>query len=195
MHNYVRLQEERRTKRRTVSDALDVVRQVLGSEAPPPGRLRVGPLRLPSGDCTALVDLVFPDLECIVSLPTSARFQARSGGASQPSIFEISQLERAQVFSDGTVLLADGSQLRAVEVLPTYLPYEPSILDERILWMIPASASAARASSGDLARYRLRDRLLGRKIDILPVELTLGQSHKAAGLNLCVPRTPSVLST
>ena len=33
---------------------------------------------------------------------------------------------------------------------------------------------------GDLARYRLRDRLLGRKIDILPVELTPGQCHKAA---------------
>src|SRR5262249_48555215 len=33
---------------------------------------------------------------------------------------------------------------------------------------------------GDLARYRLRDRLLGRKIDILNVELMLGQCHKAA---------------
>ena len=32
---------------------------------------------------------------------------------------------------------------------------------------------------GDLARYRLRDRLLDRKIDILPVELMLGQCHKA----------------
>ena len=133
MPQHVRLQEERRTKRRTVADALEVVRQVLRVEDPPRGRIRVGPLRLPSGKRTALVDVVFPELESIVSLPTSARFQATSDSASKPSIFEMCRLEGAQVFSDGTVLLADGSRLRAVEVLPTHLPYEPSALDERIL--------------------------------------------------------------
>jgi hypothetical protein len=70
MPQYTRLQEERRTKRRTVADALDVVRRVFGLEDPPRGRIMVTPLGLPSG-WTALVDVIFPDLERIVSLPTS----------------------------------------------------------------------------------------------------------------------------
>jgi hypothetical protein len=133
MPPFARLREEHRTRRRTVADVLEVVHQVLGLDETPNSIIRVGPLRLPSGECTALVDVVFPDLECIVSLPTSARFQASNESAPQPSIFDISRLDAAQVFSDGTILLTDGSRLRAVGVLPTYLPYEPSALDERIL--------------------------------------------------------------
>jgi hypothetical protein len=133
MPQYVRLQEERRTKRRTVADALDVVRCVLGLENPPRGQMKVGLLGLPSGNWTALIDVTFPDLGCIVSLPTSARFRALSGTSSEHQDFEISRLEGAEVDSDGSVRLADGARFRAVEVLPTRLPYEPSQLDERIL--------------------------------------------------------------
>jgi hypothetical protein len=128
-----RLREEWRTKRRTVADVFDVVRQVLGLEDPPQGKINLGPLRLPSGEWTALVDIVFPDLDCIVTLPTSARFRGRSVRNSEHQEFDITRLDGADVASDGSVRLVDGTQVRAVEVVPTHLPYKPSELEERIL--------------------------------------------------------------
>jgi hypothetical protein len=132
MPPYARLQEGHRTRRRTVADARDVVRRVFGPDAPR-GHIRIGPLRLPSGKCTALVDVIFPDLGCVVSLPTSARFRARSGIRAGHQEFEISRLDGAAVETDGSVRLVDGTGLRAVEVRPTHLPYHPSELEERIL--------------------------------------------------------------
>jgi hypothetical protein len=70
------LQEERRNSRRTIADAFEVVHQVLGIDEIPPARIQIGLLPLPSGQVTALVDVVFADLGCRVSLPTSARFKA-----------------------------------------------------------------------------------------------------------------------
>jgi hypothetical protein len=133
MQPFVRLQEERRTSRRTVADALDVVGQDLAPNEVLRAQIRIGPLRLPSGKCTALVDVVFPDLGYIVSLPTSARFRALSDTSSRHQLFEIFRLDGAEVCADGSVRLADGTQLRAVEVIPTHLPYKPSKLEERIL--------------------------------------------------------------
>jgi hypothetical protein len=131
-----RLLEELRTKRRTVADALDVVRLVLGLQDAPRGQIQIAPFCLPSGEWTALVNVVFPELGCIVSLPTSAQFRARSAQTSEYQEFEISRLDGAEVDSEASVLLADGIPLRAVEVLPTHLPYKPSELDERILRLV-----------------------------------------------------------
>jgi hypothetical protein len=133
MPQYVRWQEERRTSRRTVADALEAVWQ-----NPAPGEvlrahIEILPMLLPPGKWTALVDVVFPDLGCIVSLPTSARFRARSATNSEYQEFEICRLDGAEVASEASVLLADGTPLRAVEVVPTHLPYKPSELEERIL--------------------------------------------------------------
>ena len=132
MQPYVRLQKERRTSRRTIADALEVVAQEFGLDDIGPARVRIGPLQLPSGQCTALIDVVFADLSCGVSLPTSSRFKARGTNARQQE-FEISRLDRAEVCPDGSVLLADGTRWRAVEVVPTLLPYKLSKLDEKIL--------------------------------------------------------------
>jgi hypothetical protein len=132
MPQYARLREEHRTRRRTVADALDVVGRDLAPSEVLRAHIEIAPLQL-SGECTALVDVVFPDLGCRVSLPTSARFRALSETGSRREEFEISRLDRAEVCPDGSVLLADGTRLRAVEVIPTYLPYRPSDLDERIL--------------------------------------------------------------
>ena len=133
MRQCIRLQEECRTRRRTIADAVDVVRQKLGLNEVARATIRIGPLQLPSGDSTALVDVVFPDLGYVVSLPTSAQFKALHGTGPLHKEFEISLLDRAEVYADGSVLLLDGTRLRAVEVRPTYLPYEPSELDYRIL--------------------------------------------------------------
>ena len=153
MQPYVRLQEQRRTSRRTIADALEVVRQEFGLDDIGPAHVRIGPLRLPSGQCTALVDVVFSDLGCGVSLPTSSRFMARGGTSSRPEKFEISRLDRAEIWPDGSVLLADGTRLRAVEVVPTHLPYEPSKLDQEIL------AYVISLTKADYCRRSIREGL------------------------------------
>lgn len=127
----IRLREEERTKRRSIADAIDVVSR-FGLPSDSIGRIQVGPLRLPAGDRICLVEVVFPHLGYAVSLPTSARFKART---MTHSIREgdIRLLSNAKVQSDGTVVLRNGERLRAVEVVPGYLPYKPSLLDLRIL--------------------------------------------------------------
>jgi hypothetical protein len=133
MQEYVALQEDGRTKRRTVVDALEVVREKLGVDEITRAEISIHHLQLPSGECTGLVAVLFPDLGCCVTLPTSARFRGLSGTSSQHQLFEISRLDRAKVNSDGSVRLVDGSWLRAVEVIPARLPYELSELEQLIL--------------------------------------------------------------
>ena len=53
MRNYVALQEERRTSRRTVADALEVVRQKLGINEIARAEIRIGHFQLPSGELSA----------------------------------------------------------------------------------------------------------------------------------------------
>ena len=106
MQPYVRLRESRRMSRRMIADARNVVRQELGLDNIGPPRVTIGAFRLPSGQCSAVVDVVFSDLGCGVSLPTSSRFKARSGTSSQQKEFEISRLDSAEVRSDGSVVLA-----------------------------------------------------------------------------------------
>ena len=60
-----------------VADALEVVREERRGEQVASGRFDIAVIELPSKERTALVDVVFPELGCRVSLPTSARFSAR----------------------------------------------------------------------------------------------------------------------
>ena len=135
-----RLREGRRTNRRTVADALEVIRQELGVEDFGQAHIEIGPFQLPSGQSTALVDCVFPDLGYRVSLPTSSRFRGRT--SSELRQMETSRLNGSEICRDGSVLIADGTRLRAVEVIPTILPYEPSQLDQRILRHVLALTNA-----------------------------------------------------
>jgi hypothetical protein len=80
------LQEERRNSRRTIADAFEVVHQVLGIDEIPPARIQIGLLRLPSGKVTGLVNVVFADLGCRVSLRTSTRFKALTDTSSQRQV-------------------------------------------------------------------------------------------------------------
>jgi hypothetical protein len=141
MQPYVRLREERRTSRRTIADALEVVRQESGLDDIGRAHVKIHLLRLASGQCPALVDVVFSDLGCGVSLPTSSKFKARGTNARQQKL-EISRLDCAEICPDGSVLLADGTWWRAVEVVPTLLPYEPSKLDEKILGHVISQTKA-----------------------------------------------------
>jgi hypothetical protein len=130
---YLALEEGDRDKRRTIADTLEVVRQKLGVNDIAHGQIKTASFALPSGECTAAVVVLFPDLGCRVSLPTAARFKARTGTNSQRQDFDIALLDNAAVCPDGSVQLADGTRLCAVEVVPTHMPYKPSPLDERIL--------------------------------------------------------------
>jgi hypothetical protein len=133
MQPYVRIREEDRDKRRTIADALDVMWQEFGFCDVDGAHIRIGPFRLDSGQCTALVDIVFPNLECMVGLPTSSRFKARSGTSAQHGEFEISRLTGAEIGADGAVLSTDGTRLRGVEVIPTHLPDQLSKREQRII--------------------------------------------------------------
>jgi hypothetical protein len=130
------LKEESRDKRRTVADALEVVRQGLGVDEIPGAEIRVGPFPLPWGEATAVVVVICPALDCRVSLPASWWFTALSEERSQRHRFEISCLDGAKVGPDGSVVLTDGRCLRGVEMVPTHMPYELSPVEERILWNV-----------------------------------------------------------
>ena len=132
MQQYVTLDQEGRIQRRTVADALEVVRQRLGVGEITRAEIRLAPFALPWAGSTAAVVVLFPDLGYCVSLPASARFSARTDTSRQRQAFEIALLEGAEICSDGSVLLKDGRRLRAIEVEPTGL-HKPSALDEGIL--------------------------------------------------------------
>jgi hypothetical protein len=136
MRQYQRLFEESRKLRLTIADALEVLREATEFKEHHRAEVRIGPLQLPSGEVVGLVDVLFdvPSREkvCIVSLPTAARFRAIMDGTSRRDYFEISRLDGAVVDDDTNVLLADGTKLRAVEVIPTRLPVHPSEID----WLI-----------------------------------------------------------
>ena len=128
-----RLREDCRTNRRTVADAREVIREQLGSDYTGAAHFRITPFNLPSGEWTALVDIVFPELGYCVSLPSSSRFKARRETSQSREEFEILRLAGAEICPDGSVRLAESLHLRAVEVIPTVLPYELSKTEERIL--------------------------------------------------------------
>jgi hypothetical protein len=132
MPQLMALDEAGRTQRRTVADALEVVRQRQGVGEITRAEITLAPFALPWGGSTAGVVVLFPHLGYGVSLPASARFSARTDSLPQHQTFEIALLDGAEICSDGSVLLKDGRRLRAVEVEPTGL-HKPSALDERIL--------------------------------------------------------------
>jgi hypothetical protein len=137
MPYYERLQEEQRTQRRTIADALEVLRQNAGFKGSDRAEIWIGPLQLPSGEVASLVSTFFesPDYDktFIVALPTSAEFRAKRQGHSDEETFDIFQLEEATFDDSGNVRLRDGTHVRAVEVIPTLLPYDVTELDWRIV--------------------------------------------------------------
>jgi hypothetical protein len=127
------LKEDDRNNRRTVADALEVIRQEFGVDETPGAEISVGPLPLPSGEATAAVVLICPDLDCYVSLPASWWFTAFTERSSRRHRFEIFCLDKAKVGPSGAVVLTDGRSMRGVEMVPTHMPYELSWVEKRIL--------------------------------------------------------------
>jgi hypothetical protein len=137
MAEFQRLFEEDRKSRRTIADAIEVLRQACDFNSNDRAEIGIGSLRLSPRDVVGLVVVGFKapvgDKISIVSLPTSVQFRAIRHGASQRECFEIFRLDGAVVDADANVLLKEGGTLTAVEVIPTLLLNQPTELDGRIV--------------------------------------------------------------
>ena len=137
MPQYERLCEEGRISRRTMADAIEVLREKAGFGDNDRAEIFIGLLKLPSAEVVGLVQIIFDrqigDKAYVVSLPTSKQFKAYRTNARQRGCFDIAELHGAVVDGSGKVLLANGIALRAVEVVPARLPLEPTELDWRII--------------------------------------------------------------
>jgi len=133
MSAYEVLGERGWKKRRTVADAIEVLHKDAGFEGDDRAQIRVGRMRLPSGDIVSLTGVLFESAvhrkTFIVWLPTAVRFRAIL--QDQPVIdqFDIGRLEEASLDEAGNVELHDGTSMRAVEIIPARLPYNISGLD------------------------------------------------------------------
>jgi hypothetical protein len=135
MHAYQLLEPEDRASRRTIADALEVLRAAAGFEDGDLASLDVGPMRLPDGRIVGLVQMVRQTAEKsqVVSLTTGLTFKAISTGGTLREEFDIFRLHGAEVTPSGIAQLADGPRVRAVEIVPALLPRNPSELDWRIV--------------------------------------------------------------
>lgn len=166
---FVRLLDEDCASRRTVSDAIELLRQRAGFRRHDFANVHVGLLALPSGKIVGLIDIQFGDfggeiVHC-VSLPTSARFQAIGPHSTRCKTFDIARLVSATVNGAGQVTLADGTIVHAVEVLPTHPHYEPSDLDWCIVHHVVAIAEAQESCYRrwpDGEQFALSDKNLDR---------------------------------
>jgi hypothetical protein len=133
MPHYKSLKPDERTKRRSIADAIDL----LHDEGARSARIQVDALQLASQDVVGLIAVFAKNAVAgstsFVTLPTCEIFCARRDGSQELEEFDIFRLEGAIVDGRGTVELADGTRLRAVEVVPALLPYNVTDLDWRIL--------------------------------------------------------------
>ena len=139
-------------------------------------------MRLPSGNIFGLVDVLFEDPRgekvYVVSLPSSARFRASSGGAARRDLFEIDRLHDAVVDADCNVRLADGTDLRAVEVVPTYMPHDPTEQEWRIVY-----AAVAAFGAEERCYRNVRKELSPTGQEMVP-DLWVFDCSKLSGLDL-----------
>ena len=123
---------------RTLADGLETLRDLQTDLGDHPISVRTQPMRLPTGELTAIVVLLDPettdDPRWAVALPSSAQFIATTTqGARQR--YDIARLDGATVDVDGNVCLTNGVHLHNVELLPTTLRPELTKRQERILYL------------------------------------------------------------
>jgi hypothetical protein len=156
------LAENDRAKRRTIADALEILWSNADFEDGDAAEIRLGMLRLPSGEIVHLVyvsfDSTFHQKTFLVSLPTASSVLARFEGKPQFEEFEISRLDGAIIDDRGHVRLSDGAQIRSVEVIPALLSYNITPLDWAIIRQTVAELGIeeeCRYDPGELVRKTL----------------------------------------
>ncbi|MGH6713338.1 MAG: hypothetical protein ACREEK_30840 [Bradyrhizobium sp.] len=128
---YKRLLEENRSRRRTVVDAIETLREQIREEDNDRAELRIWCMQLPR-DVVGLFES-FPGITLIVFLPMSAFSRGLQPNQSKFQQYDSAELDGASLYGAGTVELKDGTRLRLLEVIPALLPYEISQLDWRIV--------------------------------------------------------------
>ena len=124
----------RRPRTRYLADALEFFAN--RGETVTSGRIRLTSQPLPSGDFIIAVAVLFPEIQCVLSMGPSKKFRARIERCDGVGVFDIDQLDGATLSSDGLVTLCDRSRLRAVELLLTRQPEKLSDLEETIVRLI-----------------------------------------------------------
>jgi hypothetical protein len=133
----LRLIDAGRDSRRSIADAIDVLRNLPGFSEGMQATVMVRPLPLADGNRTGLIQLVCEAQGFAVSLHSAAHFRAIRTCAFDPEPFEIGLLDGARVDSAGNVTLTCGTHLHKVEVAPTFIPIELTPAEERIVvWTI-----------------------------------------------------------
>jgi hypothetical protein len=183
IRRHILLADEDRNTRRTVADALEILRSKVGFDEDNRAQARIGWLKLPSTEAIGLVQVVFDapgdDTVWVVSLPSSREFHARRPNSSQHSRFDIAGLDGAVIDSAGTVQLTGGASLHAVEIIPAKLPYTPSELDNLIVHRTIAFIPEAR----ERCFRRLRDSVPARFRTMVP-DLRFLDCSKLFGLEI-----------
>jgi hypothetical protein len=176
------LSEDKRNSRRTVADALDVLRTEVGFADSDHAQFRIGLGNLPPVQRVGLVQILFDHRSnaktYVVSLPTARYFRAWHPSFSRFRRFEIAVLDGAEIHSIGQVHLTNGQTLHAVEVIPARLPLKPTPLDWCIVHDTIALINAQQGC------YRsLKDELPAEQQDIIP-DLQFLDCSKLSGLNI-----------
>ncbi len=191
MQHHVLLREEERNHRFTVQDAIDVLPKSAGFGDGDFAEIRVGGMRLPSGEVVGLTNVLFISeavgKTLVVSLPASVRFKANPQGEADPCLFSIFELDGAKVDNNGSVRLPDGTVLRAVEVIPANLPLKPSVLDWLIVHHVISIIGAEDRCYRSL-REHAKPKCLDLPEDIVPDVRSIDCSA-LKGLELPFPET------
>lgn len=118
-----------RTSMRSLADAIEKLRELYGIDADS-FSVRTSPLRLQTGELTAVVALLGPDRakRHAVMLPSSARFYGVTTLGARVEL-GTHRLDEALVDLEGNVELADGTYLHAVELVPT--PIRPELSEQQ----------------------------------------------------------------
>lgn len=117
-----------RMSRRTIADAIEVMRSHPEFSQHRRSKVRTGPLHLPSNDVPFLVQVVCSELGMAVTLPTSQKFRAKLVDGVRVSDFQRFETNLLDDFivevteDQVQVLLPDGRRLRGVEIIPYHLP-------------------------------------------------------------------------
>lgn len=137
MLQYVTLAEGNKHNRRSLADAIDLL--ITHADFKPGHLAEICTGRLPLYAAEPLIQLCIQfrnpaeSVTFLVWLPTSVRFKATSLDQSTADNLGTAKLNDATVDFSGNVVLATGEQLRAVEIIPSILPYDLSDLEWRIL--------------------------------------------------------------
>ena len=135
--------------RRTIADVIQILevnaRFCDGDQA----RVQRGFLILLSGKIVWLALVVFERLDgterYTVPFRAAEHFLAFENDEAAKTKFKVPVLDRATVDYSGMVTLPDGRRLRAVEILPTQMPYELSELDELIIHLTLSMIEGAQS--------------------------------------------------